>query len=131
MGKVKEYFANKEPSSDEYMSEEEIKYGMNKQTIQALPTQELVLFTELYGDTESENAYMDGECSQAEGDRRYNKAIKEFTRHLHRIGMKGDYENDADFMMEVYDVLNEVWKELERRDPPTKEEWIKIEKEIK
>ena len=131
MGKVKEYFANKEPSSDEYMSEEEIKYGMNKQTIQALPTQELVLFTELYGDTESENAYMDGECSQAEGDRRYKKAIKEFTRHLHRIGMKGDYENDADFMMEVYDVLNEVWKELERRDPPTKEAWIKIEKDIK
>ena len=101
---------------------------MNKQTIQALPTQELVLFTELYGDTESENAYMDGECSQAEGDRRYNKAIKEFTRHLHRIGMKGDYENDADFMMEVYDVLNEVWKELEKREPPTKEEWIELEK---
>ena len=104
---------------------------MNKQTIQNLSTSELMTFTELYANTESENAYMDGECSQAEGDRRYNKAIKEFTGHLHRIGMKGDYENDAYFMMEVYDVLNEVWKELERRDPPTKEAWIKIEKEIK
>ena len=42
---------------------------MNKQTIQALPTSELERFTELYSATESENAYMDGECSQAEGDR--------------------------------------------------------------
>ena len=29
MGKVKEYFADRELSSDEYMSEEEIKEGMN------------------------------------------------------------------------------------------------------
>ena len=54
--------------------------------------------------------------------------VKEFTRHLYRIGLDGDYENDADFMMEVYDVLNEVWKELEKREPPTKEEWIELEK---
>ena len=131
MGKVKEYFADRELSSDEYMSEEEIKEGMNIQTIQALPTQELILFTELYGDTESENDNMDGECSQAEGDMRYKIAIKNFTKYLHRIGLDGDYENDTEFMKEVWDALREAEKELERRDPPTKEEWIKIEKEIK
>ena len=49
---------------------------MNKQTIQALPTSELRRFTELYSATEPENVYMDGECSQAEGNRRYKKAIK-------------------------------------------------------
>ena len=48
---------------------------MNRQTIRALPTSELRRFTELYSATELENAYMDGECSQAEGDRRYKEAI--------------------------------------------------------
>jgi predicted deacetylase len=88
---------------------------MNKQTIQALPTEDLIHFTELYSATELENAYMDGECSQAEGNRRYKKAIKEFTRYLHRIRMDGDYENDVDFMMEVWELLRQADKELEKR----------------
>ena len=88
---------------------------MNRQTIRALPTSELRRFTELYSATELENAYMDGECSQAEGNRRYKKAIKEFTRYLHRIRMDGDYENDVDFMMEVWELLRQADKELEKR----------------
>ena len=75
---------------------------MNRQTIRALPTSELRRFTELYSATELENAYMDGECSQAEGDRRYKEAIREFTMYLYRIRMIGDYEKDMDFMMKVW-----------------------------
>jgi hypothetical protein len=77
---------------------------MNKQTIQALPTSELERFTELYSATESENAYMDGECSQAEGDRRYKEAIRDFTLYLHRIRMDGDYERDMDYMIKVWEL---------------------------
>ena len=88
---------------------------MNRQTIRALPTSELRRFTELYSATELENAYMDGECSQAEGKRRYKKAIKDFTRYLHSIRMDGDYENDTDFMIKVWELLRQADKELERR----------------
>ena len=78
---------------------------MNKQTIQALSTSELERFTELYSATEAENAYMDGECSQAEGDRRYKEAIRDFTLYLHRIRMDGDYESDMDYMIKVWELL--------------------------
>ena len=88
---------------------------MNRQTIQALPTSELRRFTELYSATELENAYMDGECSRAEGNRRYKKAMKDFTRYLHRIRMDGDYENDVDFMVEVWELLRQADKELDKR----------------
>jgi hypothetical protein len=88
---------------------------MNKQTIQALPTSELERFTELYSATESENAYMDGECSQAEGDRRYKEAIKDFTLYLHRIRMDGDYERDMDYMIKVWKLLRLAELELDKR----------------
>ncbi len=88
---------------------------MNKQTIQALPTSELERFTELYSATESENAYMDGECSQAEGDRRYKEAIKDFTLYLHRIRMDGDYERDMDYMIKVWELLRLAEVELDKR----------------
>jgi|TARA_R110000787_G_scaffold282207_1_gene393945 hypothetical protein len=88
---------------------------MNKQTIQALPTSELERFTELYLATESENAYMDGECSQKEGDKRYKEAIREFTVYLHRLRMDGDYEGDMDFTVEVWELLRQADKELEKR----------------
>jgi len=88
---------------------------MNKQTIQALPTSELERFTELYSATESENAYMDGECSQAEGDRRYKEAIKDFTLYLHRIRMDGDYERDMDYMIKVWELLRIAEVELDKR----------------
>ena len=88
---------------------------MNKQTIQALPTSELERFTELYLATESENAYMDGECSQAEGDRRYKEAIKDFTLYLHRIRMDGDYERDMDYMIKVWKLLRLAELELDKR----------------
>jgi len=88
---------------------------MNKQTIQALPTSELERFTELYSATESENAYMDGECSQAEGDRRYKEAIKDFTLYLHRIRMDGDYERDMDYMIKVWELLRLAELELDKR----------------
>ena len=88
---------------------------MNKQTIQSLQTEELKRFTELYSDTETENAYMDGECSQAEGDERYKKAIKDFTMYLHRLRMIGDYEKDMDFMMKVWKLLRLAELELDKR----------------
>tara|TARA_R100000231_G_scaffold128562_2_gene99669 strand:- start:363 stop:638 length:276 start_codon:yes stop_codon:yes gene_type:complete len=88
---------------------------MNKQTIQSLSTEELKRFTELYSDTETENAYMDGECSQAEGDRRYNRAMKDFTKYLHRINLDGDYENDISFMVKVWELLRQADIELEKR----------------
>tara|TARA_S200002703_G_scaffold141073_1_gene132667 strand:+ start:3325 stop:3600 length:276 start_codon:yes stop_codon:yes gene_type:complete len=88
---------------------------VNKQTIQALPTSELERFTELYSATESENAYMDGECSQAEGDRRYKEAIKDFTLYLHRIRMDGDYERDMDYMIKVWELLRLAEVELDKR----------------
>ena len=88
---------------------------MNKQTIQALPTSELERFTELYSATESENAYMDGECSQAEGDRRYKEAIRDFTLYLHRIRMDGDYERDVDYMIKVWELLRLAEVELDKR----------------
>jgi len=88
---------------------------MNKQTIQALPTSELERFTELYSATESENAYMDGECSQAEGDRRYKEAIRDFTLYLHRIRMDGDYERDMDYMIKVWELLRIAEVELDKR----------------
>jgi len=88
---------------------------MNKQTIQALPTSELERFTELYSATESENAYMDGECSQAEGDRRYKEAIRDFTLYLHRIRMDGDYERDMDYMIKVWELLRLAELELDKR----------------
>ena len=88
---------------------------MNKQTIQALPTSELERFAELYSATESENAYMDGECSQAEGDRRYKEAIKDFTLYLHRIRMDGDYERDMDYMIKVWELLRLAEVELDKR----------------
>jgi len=88
---------------------------MNKQTIQALPTSELERFTELYSATESENAYMDGECSQAEGDRRYKEAIRDFTLYLHRIRMDGDYERDMDYMIKVWELLRLAEIELDKR----------------
>ena len=88
---------------------------MNKQTIQALPTSELERFTELYLATESENAYMDGECSQKEGDKRYKEAMREFTVYLHRLRMDGDYEGDMDFTVEVWELLRQADKELEKR----------------
>ena len=88
---------------------------MNKQTIQALPTSELERFTELYLATESENAYMDGECSQKEGDKRYKEAIREFTVYLHRLRMDGDYEGDMDFTVEVWELLRQADKELKKR----------------
>jgi len=88
---------------------------MNKQTIQALPTSELERFTELYSATESENAYMDGECSQAEGDRRYKEAIRDFTLYLHRIRMDGDYEKDMDYMIKVWELLRLAEIELDKR----------------
>tara|TARA_R110001606_G_scaffold14716_1_gene61640 strand:+ start:1261 stop:1536 length:276 start_codon:yes stop_codon:yes gene_type:complete len=88
---------------------------VNKQTIQALPTSELERFTELYSATESENAYMDGECSQAEGDRRYKEAIKDFTLYLHRIRMDGDYERDMDYMIKVWKLLRLAELELDKR----------------
>ena len=88
---------------------------MNKQTIQALPTSELERFTELYSATESENAYMDGECSQAEGDRRYKEAIRDFTLYLHRIRMDGDYERDMDYMIKVWKLLRLAELELDKR----------------
>ena len=88
---------------------------MNKQTIQSLQTEELKRFTELYSDTETENAYMDGECSQAEGDRRYNRAMKDFTIYLHRINLDGDYENDISFMVKVWELLRQADIELEKR----------------
>jgi hypothetical protein len=88
---------------------------MNKQTIQALPTSELERFTELYSATESENAYMDGECSQAEGDRRYKEAIRDFTLYLHRIRMDGDYERDMDYMIKVWELLRLAEVELDKR----------------
>lgn len=88
---------------------------MNKQTIQSLQTEELKRFTELYSDTETENAYMDGECSQAEGDRRYNRAMKDFTKYLHRINLDGDYENDISFMVKVWELLRQADIELEKR----------------
>ena len=88
---------------------------MNKQTIQALPTSELERFTELYSATESENAYMDGECSQAEGDRRYKEAIRDFTLYLHRIRMDGDYERDMDYMIKVWKLLRLAEIELDKR----------------
>tara|TARA_R110000782_G_scaffold204250_1_gene292785 strand:+ start:244 stop:519 length:276 start_codon:yes stop_codon:yes gene_type:complete len=88
---------------------------MNKQTIQALPTSELERFTELYLATESENAYMDGECSQKEGDKRYKEAIREFTVYLHRLRMDGDYEGDMDFTVKVWELLRQADKELEKR----------------
>ena len=89
---------------------------MNKQTIQALPTSELERFTELYSATESENAYMDGECSQAEGDRRYKEAIRDFTLYLHRIRMDGDYERDIDYMIKVWKLLRLAEVELNKRE---------------
>ena len=88
---------------------------MNKQTIQALPTSELERFTELYSATESENAYMDGGCSQAEGDRRYKEAIRDFTLYLHRIRMDGDYERDMDYMIKVWELLRLAELELDKR----------------
>jgi len=88
---------------------------VNKQTIQALPTSELERFTELYSATESENAYMDGECSQAEGDRRYKEAIRDFTLYLHRIRMDGDYERDMDYMIKVWELLRLAELELDKR----------------
>ena len=88
---------------------------MNKQTIQALPTEDLIHFTELYSATELENAYMDGECSQAEGDRRYKEAIKDFTMYLYLIRMIGDYEKDMDFMMKVWKLLKLAELELDKR----------------
>jgi len=88
---------------------------MNKQTIQALPTSELERFTELYSATESENAYMDGECSQAEGDRRYKEAIRDFTLYLQRIRMDGDYERDMDYMIKVWELLRLAEVELDKR----------------
>jgi len=88
---------------------------MNRQTIQALPTSELRRFTELYSATELENAYMDGECSQAEGDKRYKQAIRDFTMYLHRLRMIGDYEKDMDFMMKVWKVLRLAELELDKR----------------
>ena len=88
---------------------------MNKQTIQNLSTSELMTFTELYANTESENAYMDGECSQAEGDRRYKKAIRDFTMYLYRIRMIGDYEKDMDFMIKVWKLLRLAELELDKR----------------
>ena len=88
---------------------------MNKQTIQALPTSELERFTELYSATEPENVYMDGECSQAEGNRRYKKAIKDFTLYLHRIRMDGDYERDMDYMIKVWKLLRLAEIELDKR----------------
>ena len=88
---------------------------MNKQTIQSLPTEELKRFTELYSDTATENAYMDGECSQAEGDRRYKEAIRDFTKYLHRINLDGDYENDISFMVKVWELLRQADIELEKR----------------
>jgi len=88
---------------------------MNKQTIQALPTSELERFTELYSATESENAYMDGECSQAEGNRRYKEAIRDFTLYLHRIRMDGDYERDMDYMIKVWELLRLAELELDKR----------------
>ncbi len=88
---------------------------MNKQTIQALPTSELERFTELYSATESENAYMDGECSQAEGDKRYKEAIRDFTLYLHRIRMDGDYERDMDYMIKVWELLRIAEVELDKR----------------
>ena len=88
---------------------------MNRQTIQALPTSELRRFTELYSATESENAYMDGECSQAEGDRRYKEAIRDFTLYLHRIRMDGDYEKDMDYMIKVWELLRLAEIELDKR----------------
>tara|TARA_R110001583_G_scaffold94255_2_gene237665 strand:+ start:102 stop:377 length:276 start_codon:yes stop_codon:yes gene_type:complete len=89
---------------------------MNKQTIQALPTSELRRFTELYSATEPENVYMDGECSQAEGNRRYKKAIKDFTVYLHRIRMDGDYERDTDYMIKVWKLLRLAEVELDKRE---------------
>jgi len=88
---------------------------VNKQTIQALPTSELERFTELYSATESENAYMDGECSQAEGNRRYKEAIRDFTLYLHRIRMDGDYERDMDYMIKVWELLRLAELELDKR----------------
>ena len=88
---------------------------MNKQTIQSLPTEELKRFTELYTETATENAYMDGECSQAEGDRRYNRAMKDFTKYLHRINLDGDYEKDINFMEKVWELLRQADIELEKR----------------
>ena len=88
---------------------------MNKQTIQALPTSELERFTELYSATESENAYMDGEGSQAEGNRRYKEAIRDFTLYLHRIRMDGDYERDMDYMIKVWELLRLAELELDKR----------------
>ena len=88
---------------------------MNKQTIQALPTSELRRFTELYSATEPENVYMDGECSQAEGNRRYKKAIKDFTVYLHRIRMDGDYERDTNYAIKVWKLLRLAEIELDKR----------------
>ena len=88
---------------------------MNKQTIQSLSTEELKRFTELYSDTATENAYMDGECSQAEGDRRYKEAIRDFTLYLHRLRMIGDYERDMDYMIKVWKLLRLAEIELDKR----------------
>jgi len=58
---------------------------------------------------------MDGECSQAEGDRRYKEAIKDFTLYLHRIRMDGDYERDMDYMIKVWKLLRLAELELDKR----------------
>ena len=88
---------------------------MNSQTIKALPTEELERFTELYSDTQLENAYMDGECSKKEGDKRYKRAMEDFKTFLYRIRLTGDYENDFKYSLKISYLVEDAWKELDKR----------------
>ena len=85
-------------------------------TIENLSVSELHRFTDLWSSAQQENAYMDGECSITEGNRRYNKAIKNLQLYIVRIGIKGSYEEDLDTHILVSDLVGIAYETLENKN---------------